>query len=87
MTTTQSRSSAIKGILGKKLGMTQVFDSQNKIVPVTVIEAGPCVVTQIRTIEKDGYTAVQLAYGAVELDLTVGRISEQACRAFGGIAL
>jgi large subunit ribosomal protein L3 len=66
MTTTQSRSAAIKGILGKKLGMTQVFDSQNKIVPVTVIEAGPCVVTQIRTIEKDGYTAVQLAYGAVE---------------------
>ena len=66
MTTTQSRSSAIKGILGKKLGMTQVFDSQNKIVPVTVIEAGPCVVTQIRTLEKDGYTAVQLAYGAVE---------------------
>ncbi|MEY4081984.1 MAG: hypothetical protein RLZZ389_251, partial [Actinomycetota bacterium] len=56
MTTTQSRSSAIKGILGTKLGMTQVFDSQNKIVPVTVIEAGPCVVTQIRTLEKDGYT-------------------------------
>jgi len=66
MTTTQSQSSAIKGILGKKLGMTQVFDSQNKIVPVTVIEAGPCVVTQLRTIEKDGYTAVQLGYGAIE---------------------
>ena len=46
--------------------MTQVFDSQNKIVPVTVIEAGPCVVTQLRTIEKDGYTAVQLGYGAIE---------------------
>ena len=66
MTTTQSKSSAIKGILGKKLGMTQVFDSQNKIVPVTVIEAGPCVVTQLRTIEKDGYTAVQLGYGAIQ---------------------
>jgi len=66
MTTTQSQSSAIKGILGKKLGMTQVFDSQNKIVPVTVIEAGPCVVTQLRTIEKDGYTAVQLGYGEIE---------------------
>jgi large subunit ribosomal protein L3 len=66
MTNTQSQSSAIKGILGKKLGMTQVFDSQNKIVPVTVIEAGPCVVTQLRTIEKDGYTAVQLGYGAVQ---------------------
>lgn len=65
MTTTQSQGSAIKGILGKKLGMTQVFDANNKIVPVTVIEAGPCVVTQIRTIEKDGYTAVQLAFGAV----------------------
>ncbi len=65
MTTTQSQGSAIKGILGKKLGMTQVFDANNKIVPVTVIEAGPCVVTQIRTIEKDGYTAVQLAFGAI----------------------
>jgi len=66
MTTTQSRSAAIKGILGKKLGMTQAFDSNNKIVPVTVVEAGPCVVTQIRTLEKDGYTAVQLAYGAID---------------------
>ena len=65
MTTTQSQGSAIKGILGKKLGMTQVFDANNKIVPVTVVAAGPCVVTQIRTIEKDGYTAVQLAFGAV----------------------
>ena len=65
MTTTQSQGSAIKGILGKKLGMTQVFDAHNKIVPVTVIAAGPCVVTQIRTIENDGYTAVQLAFGAI----------------------
>jgi large subunit ribosomal protein L3 len=66
MSSTQSQSSAIKGILGKKLGMTQVFDANNKIVPVTVIEAGPCVVTQIRTDEKDGYKAVQLAFGAVD---------------------
>lgn len=66
MTTTQSRSSAIKGILGKKLGMTQAFDSNNKIVPVTVVEAGPCVVTQIRTLEKDGYNAVQLSFGAID---------------------
>jgi large subunit ribosomal protein L3 len=66
MTSTQSQSAAIKGILGKKLGMTQVFDSNNKIVPVTVIEAGPCVVTQIRSEEKDGYKAVQLAFGAVD---------------------
>jgi large subunit ribosomal protein L3 len=55
-----------KGILGEKLGMTQVFDTNNRIVPVTVVKAGPCVVTQIRTIEKDGYTAVQLAYGQVD---------------------
>jgi large subunit ribosomal protein L3 len=55
-----------KGILGEKLGMTQVFDANNRIVPVTVIKAGPCVVTQIRTHEKDGYTAVQLAYGQID---------------------
>jgi large subunit ribosomal protein L3 len=55
-----------KGILGEKLGMTQVFDENNRIVPVTVVKAGPCVVTQIRTTEKDGYTAVQLAYGQVD---------------------
>ena len=66
MTTTQSQGSAIKGILGTKLGMTQVFDANNKIVPVTVVAAGPCVVTQIRTPEVDGYSAVQLAFGAVD---------------------
>jgi large subunit ribosomal protein L3 len=55
-----------RGILGEKLGMTQVFDENNRIVPVTVVKAGPCVVTQIRTIEKDGYTAVQLAYGQID---------------------
>jgi large subunit ribosomal protein L3 len=54
------------GILGEKLGMTQVFDENNRIVPVTVVKAGPCVVTQIRTNEKDGYTAVQLAYGQID---------------------
>ncbi|MGH3826180.1 MAG: 50S ribosomal protein L3 [Pseudonocardiaceae bacterium] len=57
---------AVKGILGTKLGMTQVFDEKNRIVPVTVVAAGPCVVTRIRTSEKDGYTAVQLAYGAID---------------------
>ena len=51
------------GILGEKLGMTQVFDENNRIVPVTVVKAGPCVITQIRTQEKDGYTAVQLGVG------------------------
>jgi large subunit ribosomal protein L3 len=55
-----------KGILGEKLGMTQVFDANNRIVPVTVVKAGPCVVTQIRTQEKDGYTALQLAYGQID---------------------
>jgi len=54
------------GILGEKLGMTQVFDENNRIVPVTVVKAGPCVVTQIRTQEKDGYSAVQLAYGQID---------------------
>jgi large subunit ribosomal protein L3 len=54
---------AHKGILGRKLGMTQVFDDANRIVPVTVIEAGPCRVVQLKTPERDGYAAVQLAFG------------------------
>ena len=66
MTTTQSKGSAIKGILGVKLGMTQVFDENNKVIPVTVVEAGPCVVTQVRTLENDGYEAVQMAFGAID---------------------
>jgi len=52
----------MSGIIGKKVGMTSVFDAEGKNIPCTVIEAGPCVVTQIRTEEKDGYSAVQLAY-------------------------
>ncbi|PPH35302.1 50S ribosomal protein L3 [Rathayibacter sp. AY1E3] len=55
-----------KGLLGTKLGMTQVWDENNKLVPVTVIEISPNVVTQVRTEEKDGYTAVQLAAGAID---------------------
>jgi large subunit ribosomal protein L3 len=55
----------VKGILGAKLGMTQVWDN-NKVVPVTVVQAGPCVVTQVRTDEKDGYSAVQIAFGAID---------------------
>lgn len=51
------------GIIGKKIGMTSVYSAAGKNIPCTVIEAGPCVVTQVRTLEKDGYTAVQLAYG------------------------
>ena len=55
-----------QGVLGEKLGMTQVFDANNRIIPVTVVKAGPCVVTQIRTPDKDGYSAVQIAYGAID---------------------
>jgi len=56
----------IKGVLGEKLGMTQIFDDSNRIVPVTVVKTGPCVVTQVRTPDKDGYSAVQLAYGGID---------------------
>lgn len=53
----------MKGIIGRKVGMTQVFDPNGNAIPVTVIQAGPCYVTQVRTAEKDGYTAVQLGFG------------------------
>jgi large subunit ribosomal protein L3 len=54
---------ANKGILGRKLGMTQVFDAQNRVIPVTVVQAGPCRVVQLKTPERDGYAAVQLSFG------------------------
>ena len=54
-----------KAIIGKKVGMTQIFDEAGKVIPVTVIEAGPCTVVQKKTEEKDGYNAVQLGYGDV----------------------
>ncbi|GAA3616221.1 MULTISPECIES: 50S ribosomal protein L3 [Kineosporia] len=56
----------VKGLLGEKLGMTQVWDANNRLVPVTVIQVGPCVVTQVRNAEGDGYPAVQIAYGAID---------------------
>jgi len=56
----------VKGILGEKLGMTQVWDDNNKIVPVTVVKAGPCVVTQVRSADSEGYAAVQLGFGAID---------------------
>jgi len=56
----------LKGLIGKKIGMTQIFDENGSAVPVTVIEAGPCYVTQVRTVEGDGYTAVQLGYNEVK---------------------
>ncbi len=52
-----------KGIIGKKIGMTQVFDEKGKVIPVTVIEAGPCVVAQKKTVENDGYAAIQIGFG------------------------
>ena len=55
-----------KGLIGKKLGMTQIFDEQGKVIPVTVIEAGPCVVAQVKTIETDGYNAIQLGFGDIK---------------------
>ena len=55
-----------KGLLGEKLGMTQVWDENNHVVPVTVVKAGPCVVTQVRTADVDGYSAVQIAFGQVD---------------------
>lgn len=54
----------MKGLIGKKVGMTQVYDEQGRIVPVTVIEAGPCVVLDVKTRERDGYSAVQLGFGS-----------------------
>ena len=55
-----------KGIIGKKLGMTQIFDEKGNVIPVTVIEAGPCVVAQVKTNETDGYDAIQLGFGEVK---------------------
>ena len=55
---------AVKGILGRKIGMTQVFDEAGRAVPVTVVQAGPCRVAQVKTPETDGYTAIQLAFGS-----------------------
>ena len=55
-----------KALIGKKVGMTQIFDEEGKVIPVTVIEATPCTVTQIKTVEQDGYSAVQLGFGDVK---------------------
>ena len=55
-----------KGILGKKIGMTQIFEADGRLIPVTVVEAGPCVVVQNKTEETDGYNAVQLGFGEIK---------------------
>jgi len=65
----------LKGILGKKVGMTQIFDERGEAIPVTVIEAGPCWVTQVKTVERDGYSAVQLGFEEAKLTrLTRGQL-------------
>ena len=61
-----------KGIIGKKIGMTQIFDEAGNVIPVTVVEAGPCTVTQIKTVENDGYQAVQVGFG----DVKVSRVNK-----------
>jgi len=63
---TNANERSVKGVLGEKLGMTQVWDADNRLVPVTVVKAGPCVVTQVRNADNDGYAAVQIAYGAID---------------------
>ena len=55
-----------KALIGKKIGMTQIFDEKGKVVPVTVVEAGPCVVSQLKTVETDGYEAVQIGFGDIK---------------------
>ena len=61
-----------KGLIGKKIGMTQIFDEAGNVIPVTVVEAGPCTVTQIKTVENDGYQAVQVGFG----DIKVSRVNK-----------
>jgi large subunit ribosomal protein L3 len=63
---TTDTKSRVAGLLGAKLGMTQVWDDAGRLVPVTVVQAGPCVVTQVRTAETDGYSGVQIAFGAID---------------------
>ncbi|CCH71698.1 50S ribosomal protein L3 [Nostocoides australiense] len=62
---THATTRSVKGVLGEKLGMTQVWDADSRLIPVTVVKAGPCVVTQVRGAETDGYDAVQIAYGEI----------------------
>ena len=61
-----------KAIIGKEIGMTQIFDEKGNVIPVTVVEAGPCVVAQIKTVENDGYEAIQLGFGDVKLKIQNG---------------
>ncbi len=66
-----------KAIIGKKIGMTQIFDEKGNVVPVTVIEAGPCVVSQKKTLENDGYASIQMGFGDIKLKYKKGSRSEK----------
>lgn len=70
-----------KGIIGKKVGMTQIFDESGKVIPVTVIEAGPCLVAQVKTVETDGYDAIQLGFGDVKLKKVIKPIQGHFAKA------
>ena len=70
-----------KGIIGKKVGMTQIFDETGKVIPVTVIEAGPCSVAQVKTVETDGYDAIQLGFGDVKLKKVIKPIQGHFAKA------
>ncbi|WP_291635539.1 50S ribosomal protein L3 [Clostridium sp.] len=74
-----------KAIMGKKLGMTQIFDENRRVVPVTVVEAGPCVVIQIKTIENDGYNAIKVGYGDIREKLVNKPMQGQFAKA--GVSL
>ena len=69
-----------KAIIGKKIGMTQIFDEKGAVLPVTVIEAGPCVIAQIKTVENDGYQAIQLGFGDIKLKVQNGSGKGQRVR-------
>ena len=71
----------MKGLIGKKVGMTQVYDEKGVLIPVTVVQAGPCVVTGVKTVERDGYSAVQLGFGERKAkNVTKAQILEYLCR-------
>ena len=73
--TAQVEATLMKGMIGKKVGMTQVFDEQGTVIPVTVIQAGPCYVTQVRNVDRDGYVSVQLGFGETKpKNLTKGQL-------------
>ncbi|MEJ7780817.1 MAG: 50S ribosomal protein L3 [Daejeonella sp.] len=71
----------MSGIIGKKVGMTSIFDADGKNIPCTVIEAGPCVVTQLRTVDTDGYTAIQLAFSDKKEKNTTGSLKGHFAKA------